>query len=617
MIPAADPDRTIPLFGRRVRVGDFRPWGRLLVLGAMLAAISVAARSLSRQLAEAALGGPLAALAEIDERATLTWHPLVSADGFPSAFVSPLALVPATGVLLTGRAVDAAGRPLEGALVQIPGRKARTDRDGRFTIDRVAFAARFPLRIDPPASRPDLQPTGVASLLPGLPRTILPVGTLRCSEGGSPRDLAPADLGDLAADTIYVSRSTAPAEDSLDGWEPFAKARLRKGGLAGVWFRRLDLRGSRVALSSIARHPAACTVPPEASQHPLQAILEGAGAADPEIVAWVDLFGSGVPRSLRVEHRGGAVTLSATELPSGDHRIVVAAPRALPACADVHLPLEGSEPLRLRIEEGASVEILLEGVEPPARQDFALRVTMHPLRTALVGFPSNGPLVLGGLPAETVRFELVRGAEVLTAEPPPLPAFERTGLAIARTLTPGGKNSRVVFHAERLPPEEASPILTRGTTKPGAIVYREGARGDEPSSWTRADERGAFALTAVPGTRLFAALGPWPRLVPFTAGVAAPDVRFGHSVSLTVVCDRRSPWPEEAEICLRFFGPESLGTGTRTERASRSGTVTFGEVPPDVPFAVELLAPRPLQRIEGRTPKAGSTTVVLGAERTP
>jgi hypothetical protein len=182
---------------------------------------------------------------------------------------------------------------------------------------------------------------------------------------------------------------------------------------------------------------------------------------------------------------------------------------------------------------------------------------------------------------------------------------------LTRTLGTGAKNPRVVFHLDgaaggALGPR---PIVATGTARPGSVVFRLGAHADDPASWCRADSAGTFRLAAPAGSRLFAADGAWPRLVPFAAGRAAPRVAFDEPVKLRIRLAQVDVADRDAELTLRFTGPESFGQGARVERVEGRSMVEFALVPADVPFEVQVHAGGRLRSFQGRTPERGSFDV--------
>jgi hypothetical protein len=593
-------------------VGDFRPWMRLLVMGGMLTAVSVAARSLSKRILEGRLQEKLSAVSEAEERVAARWRPLQEIVGFPDPWVSSPELLPSEACPLEGWVLDATGRPVEGARVAIPNDRATTDRQGHFHLPRHGPLGGVPLRVNPPAGRAGMGHVVIDETPAGVPGIATTVGALRLP---NERPAEPADDrwdSPLARRLLFRSASGG-AGPSLADWEPLHGAAPQASG--GDWLRALERADDGVRLSPPFRPGA--EAPAEAVP---TTILEGwlradDGAALESPTVFLDLFSSGVCARGTILGDPKNPRFHFQRAPDGDHRLLVIAPGRLPVSLDISLPqVSQSPPLLLVLEAGADVDLAVEGTGdlPPG---LAVVVSGPDLTRAVLAVPPDGLLRLRGLPPEALRFELLRSCAVVRRAELRAAPLERIGVEVVRTLAPGPGNAKIALHVPKDPPFEE--VAARGIAAPDRWVYRRGARLDEPTSVARAGVDGAFEICARRGERVFAARGAPPALAPYAGGPASARVAFEPSVALDVNVVFRGRPLAGAAVVVRLIGPESLGRCERTAVTGADGRVRIDGLPADVPFTAELQGDGHHGSVSGNTTQRNASSARIEALDAP
>jgi hypothetical protein len=597
-------ERFVVFFGRRIPVGDFRPWTRLLILGAMLTAVSLATKSLARRVSQQQVQDHWEAIALLDERLARRWNPLLAPEGFPNPWIRQGDVLGGIARTLSGRVVDPEGRALENATIQIPNRAASTDETGSFSIPGISPYATIPVRIDPPAERKDLSPLWLDSIPPGLPLSVTSLGNLR---------LLPLQEG-VEIPTMPSSPSGGPfsfraADSDVRGgfaeWRPAAEPDASGARAEQLWYREIacpDLwcvskphrAGENAPLEPLESQSLVCI-----ARGPDKKPIMGAHAL-------LDVMSSGIlVRGLPSDAQHPEIEFAAA--PSGEHRLLFFASGYLPNCLDVKIPLPAGSRVECELEEAAEAEVTVEEIETQQSAGWALRIEGPQWRAAIVAIPKSGVLRLPCLPAETLRFELLRSSSLLASPRLAGPPWERTGVEVTRTLAPGRGNARVVLHAKNADATRESVVI-HGTAIPQSWVYRLDARGDEPTSYTQADNLGRFSIAAPAGERLFAALGDWNRMVPYASGVAEPNARIDRSVWIHAFVDGASG-NESPEVILSLAGREVLGHAEYRLRVTGGAPAKFGPLPAEVPF-VAFAASRGYEgEITGRTPAKGSEPI--------
>src|SRR5262245_33759917 len=122
-----------------------------------------------------------------------------------AAFATSASAAAQPSASISGRALDATGRPLAGVSVKLapPERVVETDPDGRFAFDGLA-AGRYTLTLTTPLGRAEV----VVDLAEGQPAIRdLTLGSLRVSESVAVSGVAPDGLNVVPGGTAVVDRS--------------------------------------------------------------------------------------------------------------------------------------------------------------------------------------------------------------------------------------------------------------------------------------------------------------------------------------------------------------------------------------------------------------------------
>lgn len=535
----------VRVFGRRMPLGDFRPWVRFLIMLGMILAVGSAARSLSRRLRDAKIQERVQAFLEADEKVTLQFESLVSLRGHPDPRILQNG-IPASALRSAGGFVcDDRGIPLFGAVARAFGREARSQADGRFCIDGLPARGSLTLQIIPPESRVDLQSVTIQDLGPGMPGFETACGVIHLPKSAAERVAAPAPPEPQGSIMTFIIPPAAGEEETLalhDPWQRDGVSSKNKPGATGTRVRDLvwttESQVPRLGPQRSFEQPPSAPVVASGSTVSVQ--VDGPQPALDQPYCVLDIYSSGVSIAGRLESGATGAKFVFTDIPPGEHRLAAGARGALPAFIEFTLPLPNGAPIiPISLEPAARIDIEAQcrgGVLPPGS---AVRIHSAGLQRCIFAVPPSGKLSLDGLPPSTLRFDLlvpsgVAGPSTLQAAP-----LERVGASVLRTLEPGAHNTRVVLFVKG--EELQQKFLCRGTTRPGALVYKSGARFDEPFSYTKADALGGFEIFARPGQRIFAATDLARNRVPFASGVAAPAVTLADTSSLIVETTPHAP----------------------------------------------------------------------------
>jgi hypothetical protein len=567
-------ERTVRFLKWRIPHGNFKPWGRLLVMLAMIAAVGSAARSLGRRIQDARVRERLDSFLEAEERATSHWRPLVALHGAPHTEHPEAAVPPPYGCALEGRVVDVTGRPVARARLIAGSTEGFSDREGNIRL--AGLSPRLPERVllVPPDDRTDLAPVSVHQPGPGFPGQAVSLGIVHFPPRGAPQNMNIPPTAPPRASLVFRTRSLSPNLDSLADWDPVSDR--SEPFEPGETRRELFIRDGKASLGPPQRSPNDARQPLDAAATTVHGTMRFDEGTPRGACVFVDLFNSGVAQAGTVALREGAheADFELNALPPGEHRLVAFAPGWIPVCEDFVVPLPSGAPaFSLRLERGADVDVLVESAGSIA-PGSAVRVTATNFRKCQFSVPPSGRLELRGLPAEMLKFELL-----LPAAPPATavlaaPPLEHAGEPIVRTLSPGSGNMKVTIQA----PPAAKTIACRGAWEPAAWIYRAGARLDEPSTWTRADATGRFEIIAIPGSRLFAARGDLPELFPQAAAVAAEEVRFEPGATVEIEAE------PSTEVELTLGGPQAFGRAVRSVPAGQDGVARFEQLPSGADF---------------------------------
>ncbi|HKD99782.1 MAG TPA: carboxypeptidase regulatory-like domain-containing protein [Planctomycetota bacterium] len=610
----------------RIPVGDFRPWLRLLVLLAGIAAVGYAAKSVSRRMSEAKLDARVASLHESAERAQWPHPPLVDLTGFPRPATSP---GPEIGSWANGRVFDSSGVPIAGARVraigEFPEPESRQhpvlpaqDPTGRFSVFLGTPRGPWSIRVDPPYGRDDLEPLVVESVPLGLPSLPVQLGHLVLPRRDPSVPMPPAKVpflvNDFGGRGPWGFARPADADDalSLAGWKLLPETqegRKRADRWLVANFRTLLLQTPE-EFDWTSLHPRAePPTPPEPLEIRAQLrSAEGQPLRNPAL--WLDGFASGV--ALFGKTAGGTLAQEYELLAMpGDHRLVAAAAGHLPVAIDLAVPLSPqAPPISITLPCAAELAIEVETAEGALPPPLGVRIVSAE-GCAVLALPDDGKLVVDRLPPTTLRFELVAPALYPPSASIPGPALETASASVVRTLVPGDKNPRVLLHFAPPPPAR----IVEGTTRPNAFVYRRGARLDEPSSYARADGDGRFRIAVRAGSRLFACDGEAPRLgVPFASTEVGEsgDPRFGAACTLDVRVDGLGA--REATVRLEAADDDGFAASGRTAQTT-GGRVRFDDVAPGMRCRLVAIADDAYGEIDRALPDAGGAVSVELAVR--
>ncbi|MFN0206058.1 MAG: carboxypeptidase-like regulatory domain-containing protein [Planctomycetota bacterium] len=570
---------TVPFLRWKIPAGDFKPWGRLFVMLAMLTAVGAAARSLGKRLQDAKVHERWQSFLEADERATVIWKPLVALDGAPNlppgATADHYESTEGYAAELIGFVEDHLHAPVAGARVRAGAHEVTADAAGRFVISGIS--PKFPANITmiPPGDRADLAHAIIKDPGRGFPGMASPLGIVILpkraeAEAGAP---PPGILQQTAETQILTFRFAPGASESasLAGWQridnitsPFAPGEKRRDFAYSRGEARLgdsyDLSAERFA-------------PPVPKKVNVSGSLQIATAELPKgACVFLNLFDSGIITKARLND-GPPLQFEFNNIPEGDHRLIVYVPGFLPACEDISFPLPPQiQQIEAGVEQGADVDVVVDTVSGNLPRGAAVRVTAANYRKGIFAIPDSGILKLRGLPPELLRFELLIPSRVDLGTALATPPLERTGREIVRTLERGASNMKLSFHYEALP----APIRCRGVSEPHAWIYRAGARLDEPATFARANAAGEFCIWATAGARVFAARGEAPFLTLFSSGTAAEKLQFDPASTLEV---RAEP---KVQIELAITGPEALGRSEFLQFTDSAGVARFSNLPPNV-----------------------------------
>lgn len=607
-----DPPRDVPtvqFFRRRIPVGDFKPWMRLIIMLAMLLAVSTAAKSLSKRLQNAKIEERLESFLAADERVTLQFRSLVPTTSFPLATAESLNLTKTPRSIwreIVGFAVDAAGRPVAGARASACGKLAMTGADGRFRIENVPVRGTVNLTILPPENRPELGFVTIDDVGPGLPEHATPVGIIILPARSDSSAPVLTKIEDATKDNSkFIFEAGADAADglSLDGWnwvygenatkKPGARRRELLFTKEGAVLRADDLE------SKDSMEPGSDGV---------RGTLQFAEELPESALIAIDLYSSGIWSAAAAivpkKPAGGGLLkydFDWNHLPRGDHRLIALAPGFAPSAVDFTIPLpERDASVNITMEPAAEITVRVERAGASIPPGVALAISGPNLQKAHIALGEDGVIRLTSLPAKTLKFELLVSRTGAAREHYTCPPLERLGEPIIRTLQAGPKNLNITFHH----PKDAPPPLKAvgGVTKPSATVYRSGARFDEPFTFAKADRNGKFTIWAAEGERIVQAMGNAPYLLPFASGVVA-----GNTVTADAPATLQIHGAPGADIEWTLTGPFALGRIQILQIADESGAATLRDLPPDVPFLLRCSSDNTNVEIPGTTPAAGET----------